>query len=93
VSGKARVCARGREYTRTKKSIISDSIQYISTIFGARHDRSLGATTNIASHPTLPSNIGQITFRLPIAPIIAAGGAAFRAMPGQGRYLGDCRAR
>lgn len=30
----------------------------------ARHDRALGATTNIASHPTLPSNIDQITFRL-----------------------------
>ena len=50
----------------------------------ARHDRALGATTNIASHPTLPSNIDQITFRqLQGLQAISRGGAAY-APPGAG---------
>ena len=53
----------------------------------ARHDRALGATTNIASHATLPSNIDQITFsQLKGLQAISRGGAAY-APPGAGLDL------
>jgi glycerophosphoryl diester phosphodiesterase len=44
----------------------------------ARHDQALGATTNIASHPGLPSDIDQITFaQLRGLHAISRGGAAY----------------
>lgn len=50
----------------------------------ARHDRALVMTTNIAAHPTLPSNIDQITFaQLRGLQATSRGGAAY-APPGVG---------
>ncbi|MBB3898183.1 glycerophosphodiester phosphodiesterase family protein [Roseococcus suduntuyensis] len=44
----------------------------------ARHDRALALTTNIAAHPTLPSNIDQITFeQLRGLQATSRGGAAY----------------
>ena len=44
----------------------------------ARHDRALGATTNIASHPGLPSDIDQISFaQLRGLQAISRGGPAY----------------
>ncbi|MGK7870346.1 glycerophosphodiester phosphodiesterase family protein [Falsiroseomonas sp. E2-1-a20] len=55
-----------------------DLLLTVDGIAVARHDRALGATTNIASHPTLPSDIDQITFaQLRGLQAISRGGAAY----------------